>query len=296
MTLEEGYAECTKLARSHYENFPVGLLVPKKKQHHVHAVYAFARVADDIADEGYADPREKTPSAKAPTEEERSESMNRYREELAKCFEGKDLDPTFAWIFQPLRATAEKCKLPHDLFFDLLSAFQQDIVKRRYKDFHEVLDYCHRSADPIGRLVLHLHDIREESLHRLSDSICTALQLANFWQDVSVDLGKDRIYIPEEDFSRFHLQEGSLFEGKVTAEFINCMEFQVDRTQELFEKGRELIKHLAFKLAWEIRLTWMGGTQILEKIRNQNFDTLSNRPKLTGWDMSRMLLTSLVTR
>lgn len=297
MTLEEAYSQCSQLARSHYENFPVGLLVPRHKQKFVHAVYAFARVSDDIADEGYADPR--NPEAKpeqAPTPEERTSMMQYYQLQLDHCLQEKKLDPKYQWIFLALRDTIHSCQLPSQLFYDLLSAFQQDILKNRYSTFAEVTDYCRRSANPVGRLVLHLHGIRDENLHILSDHICTALQLANFWQDVSVDLGKDRIYIPKEDFIRFSLTEDSLFKGTVTAEFINCMMFQVERAQDFFTQGKPLIDNLSGKLAWEIRMTWLGGASILEKIRQQNYDTLSSRPKLSKWDMSRLLIKSFLSK
>ncbi|MEM9400443.1 MAG: squalene synthase HpnC [Verrucomicrobiota bacterium] len=296
MTLQESYRRCTDLAQAHYENFPVGLLVPRHKQPHVHAIYAFARVSDDIADEGYADPREAMPRKDAPTPAIRTEQMKHYREQLENCLADKPVDPAFKWIFLPLKDTMEKLHLPAQLFFDLLSAFQQDIDQCRYDSFSDVLDYCRRSANPIGRLVLHLHDIRDDNLHELSDHICTALQLANFWQDVSVDLGKDRIYLPQEDLKKFDVQEKDLFGSKVTQEFLKLMEFQVERTQGIFDDGVSLPRFLPFRLSWEIRMTWLGGTSILKKIRQQKYNTLSKRPKLTKLDMLCMGLQALIRR
>lgn len=280
MTLEEAYVRCKALAQTHYENFPVGTLISKELRPHVHAVYAFARVADDFADEGYVKTFDHTP----PTQEQRLKNLDEYEEQLTAAFLGKKLDPKYEWIFLPVANTAKTKILPRQLFYDLLSAFKQDVTKRRYEDITEVLDYCRRSANPVGRLVLHLHDYREPELHELSDHICTALQLANFWQDVAVDLLKDRIYIPRDDQRGFGVTEEILFAKSATSEFRKCLQFQVDRTWKIFKQGKTLPKFLKGKLAWEIRLTWLGGTTILKKIERQNYDTLSKRPKLTLWD------------
>ncbi|MDX6765691.1 MAG: squalene synthase HpnC [Candidatus Methylacidiphilales bacterium] len=285
MTLAESYAQCTALARSHYENFPVGRLVPASIRPHVHAVYAFARTADDIADEGYDDPRVQNRPATAPSPEQRLEQMTYFRGQLDLALQGKETDPRFAWIFLALGHTLKEMNLPSSLFYDLLSAFSQDIVKRRYADFPEVLDYCRRSANPVGRLVLYLHGYREEALHLLSDHICTGLQLANFWQDVSVDLGKDRIYLPRDSRDRFGVSEDQLFAGHCNDAFRQLLRFEVDRAQEIFDQGAPLTRHLHGLLRWEIRLTWLGGTTILEKIRRQDYDTLTRRPKIPKWEM-----------
>ena len=290
----QAYAACTELARTHYENFPVGRLVPAALRPHVHAVYAFARVADDIADEGYADPRKPKPAGGILSQEERLSQLRQYRDELRSWLSGSNPESPHAWIFLPLRQTAEKFELPHSLFYDLLSAFEQDIVKRRYAGFDEVKDYCRRSANPIGRLVLLLHNFREPQLHEWSDAICTGLQLANFWQDVSVDLGKDRIYIPVDDQNRFCVTEEQLFSGQATPQFRDCLKFQVDRAQAFFDEGKPLPRALDKKLSWEIRLTWLGGTSILKKIRRQNYDTLSRRPKLGLIDALQLVPRSLI--
>ncbi len=292
----QAYAACTELARTHYENFPVGRLVSVKLRPHVHAVYAFARVADDIADEGYADPRKPRPEGGILSQDERLTQLCHYRDELREWLSGSSPESPYSWIFLPLRETAAQFDLPHSLFYDLLSAFEQDIVKRRYENFDEIKDYCRRSANPIGRLVLLLHGYREPQLHKWSDAICTALQLANFWQDVSVDLGKDRIYIPADDRQRFGVSEEYLFAGKATAGFRDCIKFQVDRTQSIFDEGEPLPRALGRKLSLEIRLTWLGGTTILKKIRHQNYDTLSKRPKLTLGDALYLVPLSLIKR
>lgn len=286
MDLQEAYAKCTHLAQSHYENFPVGRLVPAAIRPHVHAIYAFARVADDLADEGYVATDKHTP----PSPEERTELLLQYEAQLTASLNGQFLDPKTEWIFLPLADTAKKFNIPSQLFYDLLSAFRQDVLKRRYATFSEVLDYCRRSANPVGRLVLHLHHRTDPVEYQLSDEICTGLQLANFWQDVSVDLLKDRIYIPEEDMQAFGFSEADLFKKEPTLAIRKCTEFQVNRTWKIFEKGRDLSKKLPRSLGFEIRLTWLGGTTILRKIARQKYDTLSRRPKINKWDIMRLLL------
>ncbi|GAB4253379.1 MAG: squalene synthase HpnC [Candidatus Methylacidiphilales bacterium] len=291
MTADVSYDRCSRLAREHYENFPVGWLVGKELRPHVHAIYAFARVADDLADEGYdLNSPDGQPLAQ---EEVRIEALTRYEEQLEAALAGRELDPGWAWIFRPLARTIRELDLPPILFRDLLSAFRQDVVKRRYRNFAEVLDYCRRSANPIGRLVLAVHGYREESLDELSDQICTGLQLANFWQDVSVDLKKDRIYLPEEDLDAFGLREEDLKIGQVGGSFRDLMRFEVDRTQTFFEAGRALPSRLRGKLALEIRLTWLGGTGILQKIRRLNYNTLAQRPKWSKWELPLLLLHAL---
>ena len=296
MNLEEAYGHCEYLAKTHYENFPVGRLVPKAPKPHMFAVYAFARTSDDIADEGYADPRVPNPHSEAPSESERLEMMHAFQADLEACINGQPGRPEHDWIFLPLADTIEKCSLPPQLFRDLLSAFEQDIVKRRYEDYDEVLNYCTRSANPVGRLVLHIHGFHDEKLHRMSDHICTALQLANFWQDVSVDLGKDRIYIPIRNMQRNGVTEDDLFAGHMTEGYMHCMQDMVERAWTQFRSGRDLPRYLNFPLSMEIRLTWLGGTTILKKIEQQNFNTLDQRPKLRKRDLPLLLLYALLNR
>lgn len=281
MTVEEAYAHCTALARAHYENFPVGRLVPGHLQKHVHAVYAFARYADDMADEGYVDDGMLTGSTLqlAPgerlTPDQRLLALEEWQSHLTKPI-SSSTPPTFIAV----QATIQDLDLPISLFTDLISAFKQDVVKRRYANFAEVLDYCRRSANPVGRLVLLLHGHRDEHQHWMSDQICTALQLANFWQDVSVDLRKDRIYLPQEDREAFGVTEEDLFAHRATPGFRRLMRFQVDRTQSIFDQGEPLSATLPGLLQWEIRLTWLGGASVLRKIEEQNYDTLTARPKV----------------
>src|SRR5215510_13029363 len=201
--LDEAFAVCERRVRSHYENFPVGLFVPKPKRRYVHALYAFARAADDFADE------------KA-YEGMRQEKLDQWEARLHAAYRGEAEDP----IFIALGETVRRLEIPKPLLLDLLSAFRQDTVKSRYDTWEELLDYCRRSADPVGRLVLLVFGYRDSpDLAPLSDSICTGLQLANHWQDVAVDLRKDRVYIPRELRERFGVGEWDLNAGRVTDGF-----------------------------------------------------------------------------
>jgi squalene synthase HpnC len=291
VTLAESYARCTALAKSHYENFPVGLLVPAEMKAHVHAVYAFARIADDFADEGYTTEPSKpvTTPTEPKTESERLAALDDWEDQLVNP-NRQEVHPIFPAVHDSIR----KIRLPISLFTDLLSAFKQDVVKRRYQNFDEVLDYCRRSANPVGRLVLHLHGYHDPVKLKWSDEICTALQLANFWQDVSVDLLKDRIYLPQEDLARFSVSEKDLFSKNENENYQKLLQFQVDRTQEIFNAGASLYESLPFPLCWEIKFTWMGGTTILQKTRDLHYKTLSARPKLSKGDFLRLAVQSLL--
>ncbi len=282
------YEACTRLARTHYENFPVGRLVPKAMQPHVHAIYAFARYADDLADEGYAG---SAGGRDVMTPQERLDALDDWKRQLLSTAG----TPGLHFIIVALHETIHELYLPMGLFTDLLSAFKQDVEKLRYANFAEVLDYCRRSADPIGRLVLLLHSVRDEDLHFLSDHICTGLQLANFWQDVGVDLEKNRIYLPEDERGKFGVTEADLRERKADERYRALLKFQVERTQTFFDQGEPLTQKLSGLLRLEIRLTWLGGTKILRKIETQNYDTLTRRPKLGKADMALLFFRALVS-
>jgi squalene synthase HpnC len=270
------YAFCQDLASSHYENFPVAsCLLPRRLRKHVAALYAFARIADDFSDE-------------IEYEGVRRERLLEWRAQL------NDLEHPRHPAFLALQNTVNELKLPIQPFDDLLSAFLQDTEKKRYATFEEVLDYCRRSANPVGRIVLLIHGYRSEELFGLSDAICTGLQLANFWQDVSVDLKKDRIYIPEEDFQKFGYTEADLRMGLVNEKFRELLKFQANRARALFEKGRGLPERLTFPLSWEIRLTWLGGREVLRKIKNRGYDTVTGRPALSKWDWIPLMVRSLL--
>ncbi|HVA67500.1 MAG TPA: squalene synthase HpnC [Elusimicrobiota bacterium] len=271
--VEEAYAFCLRLARSHYENFPAAsVLIPRRLRRHVAALYAFARIADDFADE-------------PEYEGVRRERLLEWRAQLADAGHKPPRHP----VFSALAETFKTLDLPKQPFDDLLSAFLQDVDKKRYADFAEVLDYCRRSANPVGRVVLMIHGLRNEELFRMSDDVCTALQLANFWQDVSVDLQKDRIYIPQQDFAACGYSEADLRMGVANERWRTLMKLEVSRARELFDRSRALPKRLPWPLSWEIRLTWLGGRQILRKIRDSGYDTLSNRPSLSRWEWLPLL-------
>lgn len=288
---------CRRLTDAHYENFPVGsVLVPKRLRRHVYSIYAFARTADDFADEGYGGARTslsatgaRTSLSATPTESERLVALNDWQQKLESCYVGQADHP----IFIALAETVRELDLPIKLFNDLLSAFKQDVVKRRYANFDEVLDYCTRSANPVGHLILLLFGYREEHLMQLSDHICTALQLANFWQDVSVDIRKDRIYLPQDEMQKFGVMVEELREGRFSERFASLLKFQVDRTWKLFNQGRPLTEMVSGRLKYELRLTWFGGTRILQLIEKLGYDTLNQRPKISTSDKLLLMARTL---
>lgn len=279
--VESSYAYCEKLARSHYENFPVGsVLVPKRLRKYFYSIYAFARTADDFADEGYNDNH---------SEAERLALLDEWRVMLRDCFAGHASHP----IFIALHDTQQQCKLPITLFEDLLSAFSQDVVKRRYQSYDELLDYCRRSANPIGRLILLLFGYTDESLHILSDHICTGLQLANHWQDVAIDLQKDRIYLPEDDLKAYGLTIEDLQQQQLSPAFLELMKYEVEQARQLFTKGKPLCTAVTGRLSIELRVVWLGGSRILDGIEANGYDIFNKRPAITKRDKISILFTAL---
>lgn len=272
------YRFCQALADRHYENFPVAsLLLPARLRRHVAVLYAFARIADDFSDE-------------PEHEGHRAERLKDWRAQLEAVGRGPARHP----VFLALERTLAELDLPKQPFDDLLSAFLQDTEKSRYETFDELLDYCRRSANPVGRIVLMIHGLRDADLFRLSDNICTALQLANFWQDVGIDLKKDRVYIPQEDFRSFGYSEADLRMGVGNERFRELMKFQVCRTRSLFEQGKPLPSRLSWPLSLEIRLTWLGGMQVLKLIHKQDFDVLRSRPALKKSDWIPLFFRALL--
>lgn len=258
----------------HYENFPVAsLLVPPRLRRPIEVIYRFARSADDIADEGDASP------------EQRLHELAAYQGELDRIAAG---EPPSTPLFRDLAGVIGEFSLPLQLFRDLLDAFAQDVVKKRYADYPELLDYCRRSANPVGRLVLHLFGRTEPEHLEQSDCICTALQLINFWQDVAVDWKKERVYIPQTDFPHFRVSEASianqLASGQVTPQWSALLDFEIDRATALMRRGLPLVRALPGRLGWEIRLTIQGGLRILERIRRVRGDVFTQRPKLGARD------------
>ena len=276
---EDGFRYCETIARTHYENFPVASrFVPKEIRKYVWTIYAFARIADDYADEpGF-------------TLAERMDNLNRWERHLDECYNS---NPTHR-VFAALAETVERFQIPFELFQNLLTAFRTDVTVKRYDTYEDVLAYCRNSANPIGRILLLLLNYRSEAMMQLSDSICTALQLTNFLQDVSVDLQKDRIYLPLEELEEFDYSEQDLLNQKVNDQFYCLMAFQVRRTAELFVKGKPLLAMVGKDLSRELKLTWNGGTRILQKIHDQNYDVLTKRPTLSKWDKVGLLFRSFL--
>lgn len=263
--MQDAYRRCMEVASRHYENFPVlSKLMPRRLRPHIAAVYAFARAADDDADE------------RAPADGRACLAAKRERI-LAGRYDG-DL------VFEALGETIREFNLPQEPFLDLLSAFSQDTEKNRYETFDEVLDYCSRSANPVGRLVLMLFGLRDPERFDLSDRICTALQLVNFWQDVAVDLrDRDRIYIPREDMTRFGVSEKDL----AGPAYRDLMAFEVDRTEKIMKAGCALVGRLPFRLKWPVGLFAAGGWTILRRLRSTQLNGF--RPTLTDWPSRCMM-------
>lgn len=259
----------------HYENFPVAsLLLPRRLRAPIEIIYRFARSADDIADEG-ADPSDV-----------RLGRLSVYRRALERIAEGETpAEPLFADV---ARIVCEHA-LPVELFADLISAFSQDVTKTRYADFPDLLDYCRRSANPVGRLVLHLFKRTSETDLAGSDAVCTALQLINFWQDIELDFAKGRIYLPQDDMARHGVSERQIGEQRCDDAWRALLAFQVGRSREMILRGKPLARSLPGRMGLEIRATIQGGLRILEKIEQASYDVFRRRPVLRGLDWPLLL-------
>ena len=270
------------MAVGHYENFPVAsLLLPAALRHPVAVIYRFARSADDFADEG------ELPSAA------RLGLLEGYRAELDRIGAGRaSLTP----LFEELRAVVAAHRLPLAPFYDLLDAFSQDVTKQRYASFAEVMDYCSRSADPVGRLMLHLYERYDERNAASSDSICSALQLINFWQDVEVDFLKNRIYLPQDEMRRFGVGEAQISAGDASGGWWELMRFQIDRARSLLLAGAPLAHRLPGRIGLEIRTVVQGGLRILEKLERVRGDVFRQRPVLKPGDWPLLLYRALLAR
>lgn len=271
------------MAVDHYENFPVAsFLLPARLREPVAAIYWFARNADDFADEG-----DRTPA-------ERRELLAGYQAELDAIEHG---EPTRHPVFLRLRPVIADHGLPLSLFRDLLDAFIQDIDQERYRDFAKLMDYCRRSADPVGRLLLHLFGhATAENLAR-SDAICSALQLINHWQDVGIDAGKNingRIYLPQDEMARFGVAEADVLRRVASADFKALLRFQVDRARALMLSGASLGWDLPGRIGLEIRAIVAGGLRILDKIEAVDYEVFTRRPKLRPWDWPLICWQALV--
>jgi squalene synthase HpnC len=279
VTAAAAYAACARLASSHYENFPVAShLLPRRMRPHVAAVYAFARLADDIADEG-----------DAPIDL-RHARLDEWLERLDLSLSSRaqpertTLEPQMAAdapaVFTALATTTRACGLPRGLFEDLVSAFRQDITVTRYASWADLLDYCRRSANPVGRLVLRIGGWRDDRLDDASDAVCTALQLTNFWQDLAVDWSRGRLYVPAESHQPAGASTLSLARRDWTPAWRHALRDCASRTRALFAKGRPVCDGVSGRLKWELRFTWLGGVRILDRLEQADFDVFSSRPAL----------------
>jgi hydroxysqualene synthase len=304
--LAEAYAACARLARDHYENFPVASrLLPREMRPHVAAVYAFARVADDFADEG------DRPAGV------RLALLDAWRQRLMACADDAELQPTLDRsvpgsgasssacgapsaldvqacdaadnIFLALGSTIRACRLPVSLFDDLLSAFRQDVATVRYETWGDVLDYCRRSANPVGRLVLGIAGLHDAGLAHASDAVCTALQLTNFWQDLERDWRKGRLYLPLDECRRAGAEFQDLDAGKLTPAWGRVLAGAGARTAALFDEGRAVCDGVGGRLGFELRLTWLGGRRILSRLERDGFDVFGHRPALGSRDLPALL-------
>lgn len=270
-SLQEARLYCERLAKSHYENFSVATwFLPKGLRQHFYNVYAYCRISDDLGDE-VGDPQQSL------------ELLDQWETELNACYAGSPRHP----VFVALAETVKQCGIPKHEFSDLLIAFRQDQTVTRFETFDDVLAYCRYSANPVGHLVLYLCGYTDAERQRLSDHTCTALQLANFWQDIFVDYGKGRIYLPLEDLRRFGVTGDDIAERRTTPQFIAMMKFEVARAREWFERGLPLIKIVNRDLAIDLELFSRGGQEILNAIEQQGFDVLRSRPAISK---SRKLL------
>jgi len=287
--IDRAYEACARLARDHYENFPVAsMLVPKRMRRAVAAVYAFARRADDFADEpGYADA-------------ERLQLLAGWHDRLMRTAAGStEAASEDDLIFVAVGDAMRRHDLPVHLFEDLLSAFRQDVTVKRYQTWADVLDYCARSANPVGRLVLRIAGHRDERLDRASDALCTALQLTNFWQDFARDWANGRLYVPLADCETFDAREASLAAASAESRqaatvpmplaWKRVLREMSARTRQLFIEGRPVCDGVQGRLKYELRLTWLGGMRILERLDAADFEMFAHRPTLTARDIAPLV-------
>jgi squalene synthase HpnC len=264
-TEAEAQEYCRRLARSHYENFSVASwFLPQRLRQHFFNVYAYCRISDDLGDEV----GDRAASL---------ELLDQWQAELDACYSGKPRHP----VFVALADTVRRFDIPKQTFTDLLTAFRQDQTVTRYPTFDDLLGYCRNSANPVGRLVLYVCGYRDAERQQLSDFTCTALQLANFWQDVSVDYAKDRIYLPVEDMQRFGISEDELATQRNTPAFCDLMRFEVERAREWFQRGWPLAARVDRELGLDIELFSRGGQEVLRAIERQGYRVLGRRPAIS---------------
>lgn len=280
-SIDSSYQYCTKFAIEHYENFPVGSwIIPKDKRRYVHAIYTFARKADDFADE------------KTYKEEDRFNLLEGWEKKLDGCIHEVPVDP----VFIALKDTVERFDIPLELLKDLIAAFKMDLVNKQYQKMSDLLTYCRYSANPVGRIVLHLFGYKDPENHRLSDFICTALQLTNFWQDIAIDLEKDRVYIPLDDIEQFGYTVDELRSHIVNDAFRKLLKSEIELTSGLFLKGWPLCNRVNRRLSLELKAVCLGGIKILDKIKENDYDIFNKRPTITMIDKIKIVSQALTMR
>jgi squalene synthase HpnC len=287
-SVEEARRYCMRLATSHYENFSVATwFLPKHLHQHFFNVYAYCRISDDLGDE-------------AGDTQVSLALLHRWQQELDATYGGlagtANAGAVRHPVFVALADTIAEFAIPQYEFSDLLTAFRQDQTVTRYESFDDVLGYCRNSANPVGHLVLYLCHYKDEERQKLSDYTCTALQLANFWQDVSVDWKKGRVYLPLEDLRRFGVSEDQIADGRFNSQFRDLMRFEVERARQWFDLGLPLVKMVNRSLALDLELFSRGGLAILEAIEKQDYDVLSRRPSLSKLRKAGLALRALAGR
>ncbi|HEY7353980.1 MAG TPA: squalene synthase HpnC [Terriglobales bacterium] len=264
-SVEEACAYCERLARTHYENFSVATwFLPKRLRQHFFNVYAYCRISDDLGDET-GDPQASL------------HLLDEWEAELNACYEGSPKHP----VFVAMAGTVREFEIPKHEFVDLLTAFRQDQTVRRYETFDDLLGYCRYSANPVGHLVLYLCGYRDAERQQLSDFTCTALQLANFWQDVTVDYEKGRIYLPLEDLNKYGVTDNDISAKNNSQQFREMMRFEIARAREWFIRGLPLASQVGRELAIDIELFTRGGQEILNAIEGQHYAVLGRRPVIS---------------
>jgi squalene synthase HpnC len=262
----------------HYENFPVAsILCPPRLRPAIAAIYWYARTADDLADEGNAPPAQ------------RLQQLANYRADLRAVAAGGRHRGAWSGVFDPLATVLREHRLPVALLEDLLSAFEQDVTRQRYADRDDLLDYCRRSANPVGRLLLHLYGVDDAPSLRRSDAICTALQLINFWQDLSIDLPRGRLYLPLADCERLGVTPDAVMQGQDTPAIRALVADACGWARGLMQDGAPLVHRLPGRAGWELRLVVQGGLRILDKIAAMDHAAIRERPRLRWWDGLPML-------
>lgn len=276
-SLAEAQAWCERLAKTHYENFHVASwFLPKRLRPHFHAIYAYCRVSDDLGDE-------------TGNREQSLALLDFWGQELDACYRGETRHP----VFVSLAETIRECEIPKQPFADLLVAFRRDQSQLRMETMQEVLDYCRYSANPVGQLVLYACGYRDEERFRLSDYTCTALQLANFWQDVREDYARGRIYFPQEDMRGFGVDEAMIAEGRFTPQFRELMRHEVEYARTTMGRGLPLIGMVDRELAIDLDLFSRGGLEILRATEKQGYDVLRARPAISKWRKAALLARAL---